>query len=98
MDWREEREKRRARSNNVDNQGVGKSMVQTLPQERGKGITAKKEKIKKGQKSVFSVLLRNKETEQQDFTLSSKKLKNHLPFAKTKKSKNKTTGTTPKTS
>jgi hypothetical protein len=45
MDWREEREKWRARSNNVDNQWVGKPMVQTLPQKRGKGITAKKEKI-----------------------------------------------------
>jgi lipid A disaccharide synthetase len=57
LDWREEREKWRARSNNVDNQWVGKPMVQTLPQKRGKGITAKKEKIKKDQKSVLSLPL-----------------------------------------
>jgi hypothetical protein len=47
LDWREERGKRRARSNNVDNQGVGKPMVQTLLRKRGKRITAKKEKLKK---------------------------------------------------
>jgi hypothetical protein len=53
MDWREEREKRRARSNTVDNQWVGKPMVQTLPRKRGKGITEKKEKLKKVKTPYF---------------------------------------------
>lgn len=47
--------KRLARSNNVDNQWVGKTMVQTLPQKRGKRITVKKKKYKKFENPYFPI-------------------------------------------